>query len=66
MHYEIVSFRQTRSAEEASKNTLTVGELIEYLRELDQDAPIIVAGYDGNLYNAIDSWDGIELVEGDE
>ena len=42
---------------------MTVGELIEYLRELDQDAPIIVSGYDGNLYNGIDAWGGIEEVQ---
>lgn len=67
MHYEIISHRQTRDREEAARHSLTVAELIEYLKELDQDAPIIVAGYDGNLYNAIDSWDGIELIEeGDE
>ena len=44
--------------------TMTVGELSEHLKELDQDAPIIVAGYDGNLYNSIGAWDGsIEEVE---
>lgn len=65
MHYEIVSHRQTRSAETACGHTLTVGELIEYLKELDQDAPIIVAGYDGNLYNSIVAWDTIEKVADD-
>lgn len=63
MHYEIVSHRQTREAADACGRTMTVGELIEYLRELDQDAPIIVNGYDGNLYNGIDAWGGIEEVQ---
>ena len=64
MHYEIISHRQTREAETACGRTMTVGDLIEHLKELDQDAPIIVAGYDGNLYNSIGAWDGtIEEVQ---
>ena len=63
MHYEIVSHRQTREREDACGRTMTVGELIEYLKELDQDAPIIVAGYDDNLFNSIDAWGTIEEVE---
>lgn len=62
MHYEIVSHRQTREAGEATHNTMTVGDLIEYLQGLDQEAPIIVSGYDGNLYNSIE-WETIEEVE---
>ena len=63
MHYEIYSHRQTREASEACRQTMTVGELRDYLAELDQDAPIIVSGYDGNLYNGIDAWGGIEEVD---
>lgn len=57
--YAIVSYRQTR---EVPEHTWTVGELVDYLSELDQDARIVVSGYDGNLYNSVD-WDAIEKVE---
>lgn len=64
MHYEIVSHRQTRDREQAAGRTWTVGELIEYLKDLDQEAPIIVAGYDDNLFNSVD-WETIEEVADD-
>ena len=57
--YAIVSYRQTRDVPE---HTWTVGELVEYLSGLDQDARIVVSGYDGNLYNSVDC-ETIEEVE---
>lgn len=60
-HYEIVSHRQARDFRGCGW-TWTVGALIDYLSELDQDAPIVVRGYDGNLYNNI-NMDTIEEVE---
>ena len=60
-HYEIVSHRQAGDVRGCGW-TWTVGALIDYLSELDQDAPIVVRGYDGNLYNNI-NMDTIEEVE---
>ena len=65
MRYEIISHRQTRDPEEAAGRTMTVGELRDYLAELDQEAPIIVSGFDGHLYNSLDAWDAIIEVQDD-
>lgn len=57
--WAIVSHRQSRDVPERS---LTVGELIDYLREFDPEDKIVVRGYDGNLYNSID-YETIEEVD---
>ena len=52
----IASWRQARDISEI-KSTWTVGDLIARLQCFDEDAPVYIEGYDGNLFNAVD--DGI-------
>ena len=44
--------------------SMTVGELISYLSEFDEDLPVIVEGYDGYLRNGLNWCDGsIEEID---
>lgn len=45
-------------------HTFTVGELMEYLREFDEDMPVIIEGYDGYQYCGVD-YDSVhtEVIE---
>lgn len=42
------------------KNTMTVAELIDYLKWLNPDARIYVEGYDGHLYNELSVYGTID------
>lgn len=38
-------------------NTMTVGELIEYLQQFDEDAPVYLKHDGGYTYGSITMWD---------
>ena len=55
----IYSCRQAHDKDEI-KHTMTVGELIDYLKWLNPDARVYVEGYDGHLCNGLAVWDTID------
>lgn len=55
----IYSCRQAHGKDEI-KSTMTVGELIAFLKWLNPDANVYVEGYDGHLCNGLAVWDTID------
>lgn len=56
MEKTIVTLDTTRtnySAMEAAKDTLTVGELIEYLEQYDESTPVVFSNDNGYTYGSI-------------
>lgn len=53
MEKTIVTLEATRtdySAKEAARHTLTVGELISYLEQYDEEAPVVFSNDNGYTY----------------
>lgn len=59
----IEAHRSEYSMEEAGKNSMTVGELIDYLGSFDANAPVIISNDKGYTYGSICRWDIEEQYE---
>lgn len=58
MKKTIVTLEATRtdySAREAARETITVGELISYLEQYDENSPVVFSNDNGYTYGYLDS-----------
>ena len=64
----IVTLEATRSdysAKEAARNTLTVGELISYLEQYDEDSPVVFSNDNGYTYGYL-GYDTVDALYEEE
>lgn len=59
----IEAHRSEYSMYEAGKNSMTVGELIDYLGSFDSNAPVIISNDKGYTFGSIRRWDIDEQSE---
>lgn len=61
-----VMLNAKRSSYAADEPTMTVGELIEYLKQLNEDDPIYLKHDGGYTYGSISHWDFEEVDDEEE
>lgn len=52
----IVTSRDAYSAKDLMRNAMTVGDLIDFLQDYDEETPIILSFDNGYTYGNIDRW----------
>lgn len=58
----LCSWRQSREPVPVTRHTIKAGELIDYLKDFDEETPVIIEGFDGHLFCEIRA-ENIEAVE---
>lgn len=62
MKYITIEAAREGYSPEQIRSTMTVGELIAFLEDYDEDAPIIISNDRGYTYGRI-SWDSIQELD---